>query len=165
MSSRPVIAGFGALGLFWGAWASLLPSVQRATGASKAELGVALLCVAIGSVPATLLAGWLIDHFGSVVVPVSICAFGAAVVLPGLARSVPVLALTLVVAGATSGAMDVAVNARVAAIEVEPACAACISRTPSTRRESSSARSPPGSRAKPAPGASRSCSASPRRSW
>ena len=119
MSSRPVIAGFGALGLFWGAWASLLPSVQRATGASKAELGVALLCVAVGSVPVTLLAGWLIDHFGSVVVPVSICAFGAAVVLPGLARSVPVLALTLVAAGATSGAMDVAVNARVAAIEVE----------------------------------------------
>jgi len=119
MSSRPVIAGFGALGLFWGAWASLLPSVQRATGASKAELGVALLCVAVGSVPVTLLAGWLIDHFGSVVVPVSICTFGAAVVLPGLARSVPVLALTLVVAGATSGAMDVAVNARVAAIEVE----------------------------------------------
>jgi hypothetical protein len=38
--------------------------------------------------------------------------------LPGLAQSVPLLALTLVLAGATSGAMDVAVNARVAAIEV-----------------------------------------------
>jgi MFS family permease len=119
MSSRPVIAGFGALGLFWGAWASLLPSVQRATGASKSELGIALLCVAVGSIPSTLLAGWLIDRFGSVVVPVSACVFGAAVALPGLAGSVPVLALTLAVAGATSGALDVAVNARVAAIEVE----------------------------------------------
>jgi MFS family permease len=119
MSFRPAIAGFGALGLFWGAWAALLPSVQRATGASKSELGVALLFVAVGSIPSTLLAGWLIDHLGTVVVPVSICVFGASVALPGLARSVPVLALTLVVAGASSGAMDVAVNARVAALEVE----------------------------------------------
>jgi len=119
MSFRPAIAGFGALGLFWGAWAALLPSVQRATGASKSELGVALLFVAVGSIPSTLLAGWLIDHFGTVVVPVSICVFGSAVALPGLARSVPVLALTLVAAGASSGAMDVAVNARVAALEVE----------------------------------------------
>jgi MFS family permease len=118
-STKPVIAGFGALGLFWGAWASLLPSVQRATGATKSELGVALLCVAVGSIPSTLVAGWLIDHVGAAVVPASIWAFGVAVMLPGLAGSVPVLALTLVAAGATSGAMDVAVNARVAAIEVE----------------------------------------------
>src|SRR5438477_71961 len=51
MSSRPVIAGFGALGLFWGAWASLLPSVQRATGAGLARQAGAgrepiLLCIA-----------------------------------------------------------------------------------------------------------------------
>src|SRR3989442_2712612 len=117
MSSRPVVAGFAALGLFWGAWAALLPNVQRATGATKSELGLALLCVAVGAIPGTLLAGRLIDRFGSPVLPLASVAFAAAVTLPGLARSVPTLAAGLVAAGATSGAMDVALNARIAGIE------------------------------------------------
>jgi len=51
----PTLAGFVALGLFWGAWAAVLPSVQSATGSSKGALGVAMLFVALGAIPAMLL--------------------------------------------------------------------------------------------------------------
>ena len=49
---RRTLAGFTTLGLFWGAWASVLPSVQDATELSKGALGVALLFVSVGSIPA-----------------------------------------------------------------------------------------------------------------
>jgi hypothetical protein len=40
-----VLIGFAALGIFWGAWGAALPAVQRRSGASDAELGLALLLV------------------------------------------------------------------------------------------------------------------------
>ena len=114
----PTLAGFVALGLFWGAWAAVLPSVQRATGASKAGLGVALFFVAVGSLPAMLLiAGPAVDRFGSRAVAIACLAFAGATTLPGLAGSLPVLAVTLVAAGAGSGVLDVGINANVARIE------------------------------------------------
>ena len=114
----PTLAGFAALGLFWGAWAALLPSIQRALDASKGALGVALFFVAVGSLPAMLfLAGPLIGRFGSRAVAWSCAAFAAATVLPGLATTLPALAAALVLAGATSGVLDVGINAQAAQIE------------------------------------------------
>jgi len=114
----PTLAGFAALGLFWGAWAALLPSIQRALDASKGALGVALFFVAVGSLPAMLfLAGPLIGRYGSRAVAWSCAAFAAATVLPGLATTLPALAAALVLAGATSGVLDVGINAQAAQIE------------------------------------------------
>ncbi|HZT15269.1 MAG TPA: MFS transporter [Gaiellaceae bacterium] len=114
----PTLAGFGVLGLFWGCWAAVLPDVQHATGASKAGLGAAMLFVTVGSLPAMLLvAGPAVDRFGPRAVAVACAAFAAATALPGLATSLPLLALTLVAAGAGSGALDVGINANVARIE------------------------------------------------
>src|SRR5436309_13025910 len=120
MSSRgPALAGFTGLGLFWGAFSSLLPAIQRSTGASKAELGIALLFIAIGSLPSMLLTGRAVDRYGSRVAGVACVLFAAGPTLHGLATAVAALAAALVVAGAGSGALDVAVNARVARIEEE----------------------------------------------
>jgi MFS family permease len=114
----PTLAGFAALGLFWGAWAALLPSIQRALDASKGALGVALFFVAVGSLPAMLfLAGPLFGRFGSRAIAWSCAAFAAATVLPGLATTLPALAAALVLAGATSGVLDVGINAQAAQIE------------------------------------------------
>ncbi len=114
----PTLAGFAVLGLFWGSWAAVLPDVQRATEASKAGLGAALLFVTVGSLPAMLLvAGPAVDRFGARAVAVACAAFAGATALPGLATSLPLLALTLVAAGAGSGALDVGINANVARIE------------------------------------------------
>jgi len=114
----PTLAAFAALGLFWGAWASVLPSVQRATNISKGTLGFALLFVTLAAIPTMLfLAGPLVDRFGVRAVTLTCFAFAAATTLPGLATSLPWLILTLAVTGAVTGSMDVAVNASAARIE------------------------------------------------
>jgi MFS family permease len=91
--------------------------VQRSTGASEAELGLALLAVALAALPAMLAAGRLADLVGGRLVPIALIAFGAAACLPGLARSVPVLVLLLLPLGVTTGTLDVAVNADASRIE------------------------------------------------
>jgi len=113
-------AGFVVLGLFWGAWAAVLPSVQRATGASNGALGLALLFVSVGSIPAMLVvAGPAVDRYGPRAVAAGAAAFAAAILLPGLATSVPGLAAALVATGAASGVLDVGINARAARLEDE----------------------------------------------
>jgi len=116
----PTLAGFFVLGSFWGAWAAVLPSVQDATGVSKGALGIAMLFVAAGSIPAMfLLAAPAVDRFGARAVAVGCGAFAVATTLPGLASSLPALILTLTVAGIGSGILDVAMNANVGRIESE----------------------------------------------
>jgi MFS family permease len=104
-------------GLYWGSWAACLPAIQRQTGASDAQLGLALLCVAVASLPAMLAAGRLADLFGARLVPVALGTFGVAIAFPGLTRSVPALCLALAFVGVGTGALDVAINAQAATIE------------------------------------------------
>jgi MFS family permease len=110
-------AAFAAFGAFWGGWAVLVPTMQTAVGASTGALGLALLGIGIGSLPAMLLAGQLIDRSRIPVLPLSLAAFAVAVLLPAFAHSVPVLAGTLLVVGASTGIADVAINSEVAALE------------------------------------------------
>ncbi len=106
------------LGLFWGAWAAVLPSVQEATGASKGALGLALLFVTAGAIPSMLLIGGpLVERYGAPAVAVICAAFAAASTLPGFADSLPLLILALAATGAASGALDVGINANAAQIE------------------------------------------------
>lgn len=96
----------------------MLPSVQRATGASKGTLGLALLFVTLAAIPTMLfVAGPLVDRFGVRAVTITCACFAAATTLPGLAASLPVLIVTLAVTGAATGAMDVAINATAGRIE------------------------------------------------
>jgi MFS family permease len=116
----PTLAGFLVLGSFWGAWAAVLPSVQQATGVSKGALGVAMLFVSIGSIPAMfLLAAPAVDRFGARAVALGCGVFAIATTLPGLATSLPTLILALTAAGIGSGLVDVAINANVGRIERE----------------------------------------------
>ncbi|HZU20766.1 MAG TPA: MFS transporter [Gaiellaceae bacterium] len=112
------LAGFFVLGLFWGAWASVLPSVQEATGISKGALGVAMLFVSFGSIPAMfLLAAPAAERFGARAAALGAAAFAVATTLPGLATSFPVLVVTLTATGAASGVLDVSINANAGRIE------------------------------------------------
>lgn len=103
--------------MFWGAWAACLPAVQESTGASEATLGIALLAVALGALPAMVAAGRLADALGQRIVPLTLVVFGLAAMLPGLARSVPVLFLFLLAVGVTTGMLDVAINADASRVE------------------------------------------------
>ena len=115
---NPTLAGFFSLGLFWGAWAAVLPSVQVATGTSKGALGLAMLFVSLGSIPAMfLLAAPAVDRFGARAVAIGCGVFAIATTLPGLTTTLPTLILTLTFAGIGSGLVDVAINANVGRIE------------------------------------------------
>ena len=56
-------------------------------------------------------AGTLVDRWGAPALPATLAAFGGAAALPGLATSTAGLCAALLVLGATSGAVDVAINA------------------------------------------------------
>jgi MFS family permease len=107
---RPVI-GFAAFGAYWGAWGAALPAVQRQAGTDDGELGVALVLLALGALVFMRATGVLIDRLGPGVTRLTVVAFGLAGVLPAFADSPGELYLFALVLGATSGAMDVAINA------------------------------------------------------
>jgi MFS family permease len=64
-------------------------------------------------------AGPAVDRYGSRAVAVFAAVFAAATTLPGLAGSLPLLALALLVAGGASGALDVGMNANAGRLESE----------------------------------------------
>ncbi len=119
MSSRWPFACFLALGLFWGAFAALLPDIKNHVGATDGELGIALLFVAVGSIPAMLIAGRLWRRRGWWLLPVGALLFAASMLPPIFATTPAALALSVVLFGASSGFLDVSMNAAVSDLEAE----------------------------------------------
>jgi sugar phosphate permease len=115
--ARGLAAAFAVFGLFWGGWAACLPAIQQQTGTSEAQIGVALLCVALAALPAMLAAGRLADLFGPRLVPIGLVLFGASATLPALAGSFWVLALLMLVVGVATGVLDIAINAHASTLE------------------------------------------------
>jgi MFS transporter len=89
--------------------------VKTATGASTAQLGLALFAVGLAALPAMALSGRVADR--AFMLPATLVLFGAAGALPAVARSPGALFACLLAVGATSGALDVAANARASAVE------------------------------------------------
>jgi MFS family permease len=106
-------------GVFWGTWGASVPSVRSQAGSSDGQLGMALLFIGAGALPAMLLTGRVIDRLG--------VRFTAAVALmgPGVsglivaygAADFTSLCVGLLLVGAASGAADVAINAAAGAAE------------------------------------------------
>jgi MFS family permease len=111
------ISAFLAMGMFWGAWAAVVPDVQLAIGASLPELGAALLWAGAAALPAMLVAGRIWARSGPPLVVVTLALFGLSAIGPALATNVLMLGLALAAVGGASGALDVAMNAQVSDIE------------------------------------------------
>src|SRR5919204_6965893 len=60
----PAFVAFAAFGSFWGVWGASVPRVQHQAGVGDGRLGVALLFVGAGALPAMLLAGRALDRWG-----------------------------------------------------------------------------------------------------
>ncbi|MQY07532.1 MFS transporter [Actinomadura macrotermitis] len=103
---------FAAFGAFWGVWGAAVPRVQHQAGIGDGRLGLALLFVGAGALPAMPLAGRALDRWGPPVAAVAIAALGGAGAVVALtAVDLPSLCAGLALVGATSGAADVAMNA------------------------------------------------------
>jgi MFS family permease len=105
------LTGFAALGLFWGTWGAELPAVKSHAGADDAALGVALFCIGVGALMAMRPAGMLVDRRGRGVLPAVTAVFAVCGFLPALSTSPAGLAVVLLALGATSGSLDVVINA------------------------------------------------------
>lgn len=102
---------FAAFGAFWGAWGASIPRVQAQAGLDDAQLGIALLFVGAGALPAMLVTGRAIDRWGLRVAAVLIASLGGAGLLVALgAGDLVTLSIALALVGVTSGAFDVAIN-------------------------------------------------------
>lgn len=105
-------SAFAAFGLFWGTWGAALPALRDTAQIDEAALGIALLFVGLGGLPAMLLTGRLVDRFGARTAGALLIALAIAGVLTAsLARDLPSLAAGMAIVGATSGSADVAQNA------------------------------------------------------
>lgn len=104
-------------GLFWGGWAGLLPEVKDQIGATDSEFGLALFGIPFGALPAMVITGKLVSRLRERALPIVLLAFAVACALPGWTHSPVTFAASLVLIGATSGAIEVALNATTAAHE------------------------------------------------
>ncbi|MGV9536842.1 MFS transporter [Streptosporangium sandarakinum] len=109
---RAAYAGFVVFGAFWGAWGASVPAIRDQAGLDDGRLGLALLFVGAGALPAMPAAGLAVDRWGrrpAALLLVLLGAVGTAVALT--ARDLWSLSAGLALLGAASGAADVAINA------------------------------------------------------
>jgi MFS family permease len=115
-----VTALFAFDGAVFGSWAARIPDVTAQVGASHTALGLALLCVSAGALASMQLTGALCARLGSGLVAAGSAALlCVAVVLPGLAHSLPELCVALLVFGAATGTVNVAANSSGVRLEAD----------------------------------------------
>ncbi|MEU7892126.1 MFS transporter [Nonomuraea sp. NPDC049152] len=110
MTLARLLAVCSVWGVFWGSWSALLPAVQTQIGATTADLGLALAGVPVGAIPAMALTGRLVRGRERTALAASTALFAVAVAGIGFVTSPLTLGLALVGLGATSGALDIALN-------------------------------------------------------
>lgn len=115
--SRVPATAFVVVGLYWGAFAALVPQIKAAVGVGDAAFGALLLSSALGLLSAMWLAPQADRRLGRRGMPLAALALAGAFLLPGVAQGPWSFALAMVLAGAASGLTDVIMNARVSELE------------------------------------------------
>lgn len=104
-------AAFFVLGVGVSAWATLVPYAKTRLVLDEADLGLLLLCVGVGSLVAMPFAGTLTGRFGCrKVLLASLPVFLGVLPLLASVESTAIMALCLLLFGASMGLMDVALN-------------------------------------------------------
>jgi MFS family permease len=104
-------ASFAVFGALWGAWGASIPAIRDQAGVSEGQLGLALLFVGAGALPAMPFSGRIVDRHGTRATGALLALLGGAGMLVAfIARDFLTLAVALTVLGASSGAADVAIN-------------------------------------------------------
>ncbi len=117
--SRAPLAAFAAMGVLWGSFAADLPDIKVMLNVDEARLGLLLFMTPIAAMLAMMAAPVIGRSLGRFVLPVTVGAMALAFVLPGQVAVWWMFPLALLLCGATTGATDVLMNARVSALEAE----------------------------------------------
>lgn len=120
-ASRGPMAAFVAMGVVWGAFMAVLPDLKAGLGADDAEMGRLLIFGSMAAMAQMLAAPWLALRLGRAALPAGVAAMALAVALPGQAGTAAAFAGAMLTMGASSGATDVWMNARLATIEADRA--------------------------------------------
>ncbi|MCS5591209.1 MAG: MFS transporter [Gammaproteobacteria bacterium] len=105
-------------GAVFGIWASRIPAITDKHNLSPTALGLLLLVMALGAVAAFALSGRAADHYGAATVTKYIAILNSVILaLIAFAPSIWMLAISMVIFGAITGGMDVAMNAWAAEVE------------------------------------------------
>lgn len=107
------------MGAGWGTFAAYVPEIKAGLQAGDGLFGLLLLCSSIGLLSAMWLAPILDNALGARALPVAAACLALAYVPVGLAGTVPMFAVAMVLVGASSGLCDVVMNARVAELEAQ----------------------------------------------
>ena len=111
-------AMFFANGLVLATWVLRIPDVRDALHLSDAQVGTAILGMAVGSLFSMPLSGrWIVRWGSAAMTRLFALLFCLSLPLPFLAHSLPTLFLALALVGLTNGAMDVSMNAGGVAVE------------------------------------------------
>ncbi|KAB8189409.1 MFS transporter [Nonomuraea phyllanthi] len=106
----PLIAVCAAWAVFWGSWSALLPAIKLELGISAGDLGLALSAVPVGALPAMALAGRLARGRERAALMAATALFGLSVAGIALVSAPWQLPVALLLVGAASGALEVALN-------------------------------------------------------
>ncbi len=113
-----VSAVFAANGAMFASLFSRLPEVQERLGLDEGELGLALLGAPVGLVGAVALAGAAVVRAGSRRVSgIGAAGYAGLLVLPAVVPGLAGLAAAMLVLGAASGILDVAMNTQGVTVE------------------------------------------------
>ncbi len=115
--ARPALAAFFAMGILWGCFAADLPDIKTMLNVNETRLGFLLLMTPVAAMLAMGAAPWISERLGPVVLGVCTLAMALAFALPGQISVWYLFSVAMLACGATTGAVDVLMNARVAAME------------------------------------------------
>lgn len=112
-----VMFAYSATGVFWGAFAAATPAIMNLSGLDAGGFGLLLVVMTAGAVPAMVFLSRLPMRLMRWVLLASLSLFAVAAL--ALSQSTDLISLTVafLLAGAASGASDVALNLRVSEIE------------------------------------------------
>lgn len=117
LETMSILIAYSAAGVFWGAFAAAAPSFQAQSGLDTAGFGLLLASMTCGAVPAMVIFGRVADKAARWALPSCLLAFAVAALALSLTNSLTGLVLSFFLIGAASGALDIALNMRVSAIE------------------------------------------------
>jgi MFS family permease len=117
LQTLSVGASYAAAGVFWGALAASAPAIQARAGLDPGGYGLTLGVMTLAALPVMQVFGRQVGRLRPWAIPACMAAFAAGTLVLAVAPGLWGLILAFAILGASSGALDISLNSRIARIE------------------------------------------------